>query len=68
MSRQLDDLGRQHDIADFVGIAISDQLYLPLVSKEKKAVSVRQRFVGFQKADEFLLFLFGQLWHGGFIL
>ena len=38
------------------------QHHLALVLEQQKAVLVRQRFVGFDIADDVLLFLFSQSW------
>lgn len=58
-----DDLEGQHDVADLPGFAVPDQLHLALFLEQQKAVLLRQRFIRFQVADNFLLLLFGQSWH-----
>ena len=52
----LDDLEGQNDVADFAGLAVPDQFDLALVIEEQKAVLVGQRLVGFEEADDVLLF------------
>ena len=49
-------------------LPVPDQFHLALVLEEQKAKLVRQRLVGFQKAEDLLLFLFSQSWHGIFLL
>ncbi len=56
----LDHLEGQDDVADFVGLAVPDQLHLPVVVKKQKAIFVRQRFVCLQIANDVVLFLIRQ--------
>ena len=44
-------------------LPLADQFHLPLVLEQEKAVFIRQRLVGLDKANDLLLFLFGQSWH-----
>jgi hypothetical protein len=44
-------------------LPLADQFHLPLVLEQEKTVFIRQRPVGLDKANDLLLFLFGQSWH-----
>ena len=44
-------------------LPLADQFHLPLVLEQEKAILVRQRPVGLDKANDLLLFLFGQSRH-----
>ena len=56
----LDHLKRKHDVADFIRLAVPNQLYLTFILKKQKAILVGQRLIGFDVADYLLLFFFGQ--------
>jgi len=60
----LDDLEGEDDVADLGGLAVPDQFDLALVVEQQKAVSFRQRLVGLDETEDFLLFLLSQSRHG----
>jgi hypothetical protein len=59
----LDRLKGQHDVRDLVGLAVPNQLDLPFVVKQQESVLLRQRLVGFEVADDVLIFSVGQSGH-----
>ena len=60
--RLLDHLKGKDDIADLAVFAVPGRFHLALSLKQQKAKLVRQRLVGFQKAEDLLLFLSSQSW------
>jgi len=54
----------EDDAGDLGGLAVPDELDLALVVEEQEAISIGQRPVGFEEADDFLLFLLGETGHG----
>ncbi len=56
----LDDLKREDNVADLAALVVPNQFHFALVLEEQKAKLVREGLVGFQKAEDLLLFLFGQ--------
>ena len=52
----LDDLERQDDVADFIRLAVPDELDLALVVEKQEAILLRQRLISFEEADDVLLF------------
>ena len=59
----LDRLEGEDDVGHFGGLAVPDELDLALVVEQEKAVAVGERAVGFEEADDLLLFLLGETGH-----
>ena len=60
----LNRLKRQNDVADFIRLAVPDQLDLPFVVEQQKPILLRQRLARLQKADDVLLLGVSQSGHG----
>jgi hypothetical protein len=59
-----DRLEWQNDAGDLGGLAVPDEFDLALVVEEQEAISIWQRPVGFEEADDLLLFLLSETGHG----